>query len=158
MNPYVVPMNVAAARVTGAELGTALSLYEHVELGCNVTLLDPRDTTSGRRRKNDILPFSSRLVVAPRLLITTGERHGTLYRADVGADFTYLSNRFADAAGLIVIPEQGTLSLCASASFFEGVLVSRFRLANVTGAQRFDIVGYPLPGRSLYGSLEVHTP
>ena len=25
-------------------------------------------------------------------------------------------------------------------------------------AQRFDIVGYPLPGRSVYGTLELRTP
>jgi hypothetical protein len=37
-------------------------------------------------------------------------------------------------------------------------LVSKLRLANVLDSQRFDIVGYPLPGRSVYGSLELHTP
>lgn len=156
---YVVPVNVGRARVAGLELGLGARAFEHVDLGCNVTLLDPRDTTAGRRLQNDFLPFMSRLVLAPRLLLTTGQLQGrVLKHGDLSADLTYLSNRFADAAGLVVIPEQTTLGLTGAASWLSGVLVTRVRLANVLGAQRFDIVGYPLPGRSVYGSLEVHAP
>ncbi len=156
---YVVPINVGRARVAGLELGVGARALEHVELGCNVTLLDPRDTTAGRRLQNDFLPFMSRLVLAPRLLLTTGELSGyALSHAELAADLTYLSNRFADAAGLIVIPDQATLGVTAAGSWFSGVVVSRVRVANVLDTQRFDIVGYPLPGRSLYVSLEVHAP
>jgi iron complex outermembrane receptor protein len=101
----------------------------------------------------------SRLVLAPRLLLTTGELSGSaLKRADFSADLSYLSNRFADAAGLIVIPDQTTVGLAGAASWLSDVLVTRVRLANLLDTQRFDVVGYPLPGRSIYGSLEVHTP
>jgi len=156
---YVVPINVGRARVAGLELGFGARAFEHLEAGCNVTLLDPRDTTPGRRLQNDVLPFTSRLVLAPRILLTTGELSSRgLSRADLGADLTYLSNRFADAAGLIVIPEQATLGVTGMAAWLEGTLITRLRLTNATGSQRFDIVGYPLPGRSLYGSLELHTP
>jgi iron complex outermembrane receptor protein len=156
---YVVPVNVGRARVAGLELGVGARAFEHIELGCNVSLLDPRDTTAGRRLDNDFLPFMSRLVLAPRLLLTTGELAGNaLKRADLSADVSYLSNRFADAAGLIVIPDQTTLGLSGAASWFSGVVVTRVRLANVLDAQRFDVVGYPLPGRSVYASLEVHAP
>jgi iron complex outermembrane receptor protein len=156
---YVVPVNVGHARVLGAEVGALVRGFDHVELGCNLSLLDPRDTTPGRRLQNDILPFMSRLVLAPRLLLTTGQLEGqVLARGDLSADLTYLSNRFADAAGLIAIPEQATLGATAAATWLSGALVTRLRLANVTNAQRFDIVGYPLPGRSVYGSVEVRTP
>jgi len=156
---YVVPVNVGRARVAGVELGVGARAFERLEVGCNVTLLDPRDTTEGRRLQNDFLPFMSRLVLAPRVLLTTGDLSGgALKRADLGADLTYLSNRFADAGGLIVIPEQTTLGFTGAASWLDGVVVTRLRLANVLDAQRFDIVGYPLPGRSVYASLELHTP
>jgi vitamin B12 transporter len=156
---YVVPVNVGQARVVGAELGGSARAFEHVEVGCNLSLLEPRDTTPGRRLQNDILPFMSRLVLAPRLLVTSGDLEGqVLKRAEASVDLTYLSNRFADAAGLIVIPEQATLGATAALSWLSGVVVTRLRLANLTDAQRFDIVGYPLPGRSVYGSLEVRTP
>jgi vitamin B12 transporter len=156
---YVVPVNVGRARVAGLELGLGARGFEHVEVGCNVTLLDPRDTTASRRLQNDFLPFMSRLVVTPRLLVTTGELTGrTLRSADLSADLTYLSNRFADAAGLIVIPAQTTLGVAGAASWLSSRFVTRLRVANVLDTQRFDIVGYPLPGRSVYASLEVHAP
>jgi vitamin B12 transporter len=156
---YVVPLNVKSARVAGLELSAGVKALEHVQLEGNATLLDGRDTTEGRRLANDVLPLSSRLVLAPRLLLTTGELEArTLQRADVAFELTYLSNRFADAAGLIVIPEQTTLGVSAALSWLSGALISRARLANALDAERFDIVGYPLPGRSLYVSLEAHTP
>jgi iron complex outermembrane receptor protein len=156
---YVVPINVGRARVLGLELGVGVKAYEHLELACNATLLEPRDVTPARRLQNDVLPFMSRLVLAPRLLLTTGDLpRKALKRADLSVDLVYTSNRFADAAGLIVIPEQTTLGVTAAATWLSGVLISRVRLANVLDAARFDIVGYPLPGRSVYASLEVHSP
>jgi iron complex outermembrane receptor protein len=156
---YVVPLNVSRARVIGAELSAGATALEHVSVDCNVTLLDSRDTTEGRRLRNEYLPFTSRLVVAPRLLVTTGELAGRqLSGAELGLTANYLSNRFADAAGLIVIPEQLTLDVSGAALWWSGMLVTRARLANLLGTERFDVVGYPLPGRSLYISAEVHTP
>jgi len=155
---YVVPVNVGRARVAGLELGLGLRAFERVELGCAATLLDPRDTTDHRRLQNDVLPFMSRLVLAPRLRVMTGERSGILSRAELGADLVYTSNRFADAAGLIVVPEQTVLGMSAAASWWSGALVTRLRLANLLDAPRFDIVGYPLPGRSVYASLEIRSP
>ncbi|HYJ09424.1 MAG TPA: TonB-dependent receptor [Polyangiaceae bacterium] len=154
---YVVPLNVAGARVAGLELSLGGEAFGHLRLEGAATLLEPRDTTAGRRLSNDILPFVSRLVLAPRAELTTGELAGKLLsRADLSVELTYLSNRFADAAGLIVIPEQATLGVGARASWFGGVFSTRARVANALGSERFDIVGYPLPGRSLYVSAEVH--
>jgi iron complex outermembrane receptor protein len=91
--------------------------------------------------------------------VTTGElKSRSLSSADLSLDATYLSNRFADAAGLIVIPEQTTLGISGAATWWSGVLVTRARLANALDTERFDVVGYPLPGRSLYVSAELHSP
>jgi iron complex outermembrane receptor protein len=37
---------------------------------------------------------------------------------------------------------------------FDGLLTVRGRIADIFDAQRTDIVGYPLPGRSAYLGLE----
>lgn len=156
---YVVPVNVGRARVLGLELSGAARLFERAELSLAASLLDPRDVTPGRRLENDVLPFMSRLVLTPKLRLSTGELEGrALKQADLSVDLSYLSNRFADAAGLIVIPEQATLGVSAAATWLAGVLVTRLRVADALDAARFDIVGYPLPGRSLYAALEVRTP
>ena len=62
------------------------------------------------------------------------------------------------AAGLIVIPEQTTLGVSGAATWWGGALVTRARLANALDSERFDVVGYPLPGRSFYVSAEVRSP
>jgi iron complex outermembrane receptor protein len=156
---YVVPLNVKSARVMGLESELGASFFQHVLVELALTLLDPRDTTEQSRLRNEYLPFTSRLVAAPRLSLTTGDTGArTLSRADVSLDATYLSNRFADAAGLILIPDQLTLGASAAVEWCSGVLVTRARLANALDESRFDVVGYPLPGRSLYLSAEVHTP
>ncbi len=144
---YVVPVNVGRARVVGLELGVGARAFEHLDVGCNVTLLDPRDTTEGRSATKRLSAVMSRLVLAPRVSVTTGELSGrALKRADFGADLTYLSNRFADAGGLVVIPDQTTLGLTGAASWLSGVVVTRLRLANVLDAQRFDSRRLPVAG------------
>jgi iron complex outermembrane receptor protein len=156
---YVVPLNVKSARVLGLESMLGASFFEHVTFDFGLTLLDPRDATESSRLRNDYLPFTSRLVAAPRLSLTTGETGArTLSRAEVSVDATYLSNRFADAAGLILIPEQTTLGATGAVTWWSGALVTRARLANLLDTARFDVVGYPLPGRSVYVSAEVHAP
>jgi iron complex outermembrane receptor protein len=153
---YVVPVNVGEARIAGLELSLGADAFRHLSVDCNVSLLDPRNTTEGRQLVNDILPYMSRLVVAPRLTVTTGELTGReLKSAELGVDVNYQSSRYADAAGLIVIPEQATTNLSASASWLAGSFITRARLVNLFDAERFDIVGYPLPGRSVYVSAEV---
>lgn len=153
---YVVPVNIGQARIAGLELGLGAEAFQHLSVDCNVSLLDPRNTTEGRRLVNDVLPYMSRLVVAPRLALTTGELAGReLKSAELGVDVSYQSSRYADAAGLIVIPEQATTNLTASASWLSGSFITRARLVNLFDAERFDIVGYPLPGRSVYVSAEV---
>jgi vitamin B12 transporter len=156
---YVVPINVGRARVSGLELGAGASWLEHVDVSCNATLLDPRDTSPGRRLQNDFLPFMSRLVLAPRLVLSSGElERPTLKRVDLELEAVYLSNRFADAAGLVVVPEQATVNVALMGSWLSGALLTRLRMTNATNAARFDIVGYPLPGRGVFGSLEVRLP
>ena len=70
------------------------------------------------------------------------------------ARHVYQSNRYADLAGLAVIPEQHSLDLEASLSALRGGIVLRARVVNVTGASRYDVVGFPLPGRSFFTSFE----
>jgi iron complex outermembrane receptor protein len=154
---YLTPYNVGAARVLGAELALAALFLRRIEATAALSLLDPRDTGPERTTTNDLLPFRSRLVFAPRVTVHSGRlaRVG-VDDASFGVGFLWQSGRVADPAGLVAIPAQGALDLEAGIAFRATQL--RLRVANVTDAPRFDVVGYPLPGRSAYLSLEVHTP
>ena len=82
----------------------------------------------------------------------------SLRRATLGARLVYQSSRYGDPAGQAVIPEQVSLDLDAALEGFEGSAVLRGRVSDVLDAARFDVVGFPLPGRSLFVSLELRQP
>jgi iron complex outermembrane receptor protein len=152
---FVRPYNVGRARISGVEWLGALEAFELVRLELAATLLDPRDTTPGRTVSNDILPFRSRLVLAPMVqLRTRALRPAGLDTAMLGARYVHQSSRYADDAGLVVIPEQGTLDLEAEVKVLREKLAVRGRLANVLDQRRFDLIGYALSGRAVYGTLE----
>ncbi|MCL2450748.1 MAG: TonB-dependent receptor, partial [Polyangiaceae bacterium] len=66
----------------------------------------------------------------------------------------YQSSRYVDPAGLGIIPQQMTVDVEVDATWFDGLLTARARVADLLDAKRTDIVGYPLPGRSAYFGLE----
>jgi vitamin B12 transporter len=152
---YVTPYNVGSARVLGAELLAGVALTRIVRLEVAVTALDPRDTSATRTTVNDVLPFRSRLIAAPRLRADwkRASRHGL---CALGAELRvlYQSSRYVDPAGLGVIGEQSAVDLEGDVGFFDGLLTARVRVADLFDEARTDIIGYPLPGRSIYAGLE----
>jgi iron complex outermembrane receptor protein len=161
---YLAPQNVESARVVGLEATARASAFQRLFGDVVVTLLDPRNTSPSRTTANDLLPLRSPVVVVSSLRFdwpvgrgateTLGPSRG-LQRVGAVARVTYLSSRFADPAGLAVLAEQAWLDLEASVALF-GTLDVRARVGNVTDALRTDIVGYPLPGRTFFLSLESH--
>jgi iron complex outermembrane receptor protein len=149
---YVRPFNVGSARVAGLELLGTLRPLPFALLALSATLLDPRDTSSNRP-VNDVLPYESRLTVVPRIELTA-RPSGFVERMKLSLAYLYESNRYADRAGLIVIPSQGSLDIDVEAAALRERLAVRGRLANALDQRRMDLIGYPLPGRAAYVALE----
>lgn len=119
-------------------------------------MLDARDCTPGRFIVNDVLPFQSRLVVVPRLSAetrSTGVPGLARLRGEVR--WLYQSSRYADTAGLAVIPAQSALDAELLAATPGDHVTLRVRATNLLDTARYDVVGFPLPGRSAFASLEV---
>jgi iron complex outermembrane receptor protein len=152
---YATPRNVASARVAGIEGQAGMGFLRWFSIDVSGTLLDPRDTTAGRLAVNDILPFQSRLVLVPRL--SAESRRIGLYpigRVRVEIRWVYQASRYADTAGLAVIPSQSSLDAELLAQTSNEVWTARFRASDLFDQPLFDVVGFPLPGRSLFLSLE----
>jgi len=155
---YVVPTNLGEARVMGLELEAGAGFARYFAGDLSLTLLDPRDQTPGRTLVNDIVPYQSRLVVAPGLRATSPALGDALLdRASLGMRLVYQSSRYADPAGQAVIPEQATFDVDATFECLDGHAMLRGRVADLFDAPRFDVVGFPLPGRSFFVSLELRT-
>ncbi len=152
---YVTPYNVGQARVVGAEVLAGVAPVRGLRAEVAVTALDPRDTTPGNTMVNDVLPYRSRLVAAPRLR-ADWKRASRLGLSAVGGEIRalYQSSRYVDPAGLGVIAEQTSVDVELDAGWFDGLLTARLRVADLFDATRTDVIGYPLPGRSAYFGLE----
>ena len=151
---YMVPQNTGRGRFLGAELAAGAAPVAQLELSGNVSLLDPRDTSEARRLQNDVLPFRSQLSAALLATLHADLPSEALGRGALTARYVYQSSSFSDPAGLGVIPEQGSLDIEASSKLFADALSVRLRVSNLLDAERFDIVGFPLPGRSFFASIE----
>jgi vitamin B12 transporter len=150
------PYNLGSARLLGAEIALGGQAFRMVRAELSGTLLDPRDTTEPRQTTNDILPFRSRLVLSPYAEVFAEPALASvgLDRISLGARASYRSSEVADPAGQIVIESRTLVDVDLVASFCKGCVVSRFRVANAFDVASFDVVGYPLAGRSFHGSLE----
>lgn len=151
---YVTPVNRDRVDVTGLELEGGVGFLRYLAASASLTLADFRDRTPGSKLQNDLLPFHARLVFAPALKATSPRLGWLESRASLEARLLYQSSRYADFAGTDVIPEQTSLDLDAVLAALDGKLVLRGRVSDVLDAQRFDVVGFPLPGRSVFVSLE----
>ncbi|HEY5375210.1 MAG TPA: TonB-dependent receptor [Polyangiaceae bacterium] len=150
---YVRPFNIGAARVAGLELQAAYHPVPFLLFELAGTLLDPRDTSPVRPR-NDLLPYQSQVALSPRVELRARFRRAIIDSAKANVSYFYESSRYADRAGLIVVPEQGSLDVGAELHLARAHLNVSARLANVLGQTRFDLIGYPLPGRAAYLAME----
>jgi iron complex outermembrane receptor protein len=149
------PYNVGNARILGAEISAGADAFGALRAELSSTALDPRDTSSGRSVENDLLPLRSRLVVSPYVeLYAEPSDFLGIDRASLGARVFHRSAEIADDAGLVVIDAQTSVDAEALLSFLQRKLTFRGRLADIFDAPLFDIVGYPLPRRSVHASLE----
>jgi iron complex outermembrane receptor protein len=150
---YATPYNVGSARVAGVEVLAGVRPLSFLLFELSATLLDPRDT-SPNRPVNDLLPYQARLVTAPRIEANFRKPWPGAERVRLSAVYFYESERYADPAGLVVIPAQNSLDLEGELAVLGDHLATRLRVANVLNQPRSDLIGYPLPGRAGYVTLE----
>ena len=150
---YIVPENRERSRTVGAELEAGAQPVQGLHLDASLTLTDARDTTGERTTENDVLPFLPRLVFSPGVAYARAVHFASLERAALSLRYVYQSSRYADRAGLAVIPEQGNLEIGGEADF-AGVVTVRVRVENVLDENRFDVVGFPRPGTTAFASFE----
>ncbi len=149
----VAPYNVDRARILGLELLAGLRPLSFLSLELAGTLQDPRNT-SPNRVGNDYLQYRPRLVTTPRVEASFKKPLRGIERAKITALYYFEAARYADAAGLIVIPAQQSLDFEGELAVLAEHLAARVRFSNVLDQPRADLIGYPLPGRAAYFTLE----
>jgi len=149
---YVRPFNLERGRFLGGDVQLSADAWSLLRGKASVSLLDARSVRADGQ--SDPIPFRSAL--SGQVELTVYKQHLTraLSYLSAGMTFSYRGQRFADPAGLVVIPGQGSLDALLSATLVEHAYV-KFRIENLTNQMRYDTLGYPLPGRGYYLSLEL---
>ncbi len=147
------PFNIGETMISGLEMAFASELPLGFSTQSTVTLLDPRDTTPGRRGQSDILPMTSRLTTYQELRWTYDASQAVLERASIGGRYFFRSNRFADPAGLVVLPEVQAFDAHANVTLSKPQLDLSLSLNNLFDQRVLDYLGLPVPGRSFHVSM-----
>jgi iron complex outermembrane receptor protein len=149
----ITPYNVGSARVLGAELEAGAESLRHYRTSLSLTVLDPRDTTPNRALQNDLVPYQSRFVTSLFAEGFVDPHSRSVELVSLDARYDYRASRFADPAGLIVLPATSELDLGTSLILKRDITV-RGAIDDVFDAHHYDFIGYPVPGRSYHLSLE----
>jgi vitamin B12 transporter len=145
----VVPLNIAAGVLYGAELGVSLDLFDALALRGAVTALDARDATT-----NLALPLRPAWTGYARLEARE-ERVLFLDRLSGFVDLEGVSATTADPAALIEIPSRVRVGLGLGARILGERLQLDVRLTDLFDARGYDSLGLPLPGRAVFVELTV---
>lgn len=148
---YARAFNLEQGRFLGADVRARVDALSLVRLNGSFSFLDARSV--GRGDANSLIPFRSALSGQGELELYKRYARRMISLWSVTTVLSYRGARYADPAELIKIPAQLTLDVAASAKLWAHFDV-KFRVENVTDQQRFDTLGYPLPGRGYYLSLE----
>ncbi len=139
--------NVARVRQEGLELGARGALFDVVALHGALTYSRAQDVADRR------LPFRPRWSAFVRPELRVRFARPAITSAGASAEIEYHGFAFADRANLAVVPACTTAALSASLGLLRDRLILTARGTDVTDARCTDLVGYPLPGRSLFFTL-----
>jgi iron complex outermembrane receptor protein len=138
----LVPENRDAALSVGLEARLSGTLYELIELSASLTVLDARDTTTGR-----LLPLRPPVSSLSRAGIVL-HPGGAVSTLRFFVDLEQVSATYADPANLIALPDRLRFGAGAIVDFAEHAELS-LTFRDLFDARGLDLLGAPLPGRSV---------
>ncbi|MEZ4339839.1 MAG: TonB-dependent receptor [Sandaracinaceae bacterium] len=140
-----IPENVGSATLAGAELGVHGEITRHVRVVTAWTLLGTWTDHLGRERRLPLRPW------------LTGYVRPEVRAFDVGpldvlgafVDVVHVSDTFWDPANTSAIPARTRVGVGVTASVWEGRLRVDAVVRDLFDQRGFDLLGFPLPGRTL---------
>ena len=143
--------NLDRARTRGLEVALDAGLARYVSLVSALTLLDAVDTTRGRA-----LPLRPATQLYARL---SGRvpRLGPVESIEPSFDVTYVGQSAADQANLALIPARTVLGCGLAVTWHAPHAVLAFTATDLADVRGQDLLGFPLPGRTLALTLTLRT-
>ena len=148
------PQNLKSATIMGAELGVRGSLGRHLRLAGSLTLIDAH---GGDDR---VLPLRPRIQAYARPELVS-PAFGPLDSVTLYGEVTHVGANFVDAANLVRLDARTQLGAGVAVTALDRGLELAVTVRDLLDARGTDVLGFPLPGRSLAVTLtgrEQETP
>jgi outer membrane receptor protein involved in Fe transport len=158
------PANVGRASVQGEEVSARGRLWERLSLTANYT---HQDATN----ESDAIPFlqGARLPGRPadeaygRVELTWSPAHplplgaaaARLWPGSVYFDANVIANNFLDVANEVQVPARTLFGTGVAVTLPVGGIRLALEVKNLTNDETRDVLGFPLPGRSVFGTVSV---
>ncbi len=139
--------NLGSAEIRGHEVSWSVSALGHVRLYGNYTFQDTQDTS-------DTFSQGNQLPGRPRHELHQGVELFTTGLGKLVYEFDYIARNFLDRGNLTLIDERLLHNVRAVLTPFGKHLKLTFEVKNMTDNQVGDFRGFPLPGRSFFGTVE----
>jgi vitamin B12 transporter len=142
-----VTRNVGSAQISGHELSFDTKALDHLGLTLNYTHQDAENQSDNPNERGKKLPGRPADELYTRLEAFNGL--GKIYY-----ELNFVSGNFTDAVNFNPLPSRAVHNF-GIAAYVGTWLVLGFEADNVTDNQISDVGGFPLPGRSFFGTVKV---
>lgn len=142
------PENIGGARLRGHEAGLHLSLLEHLSIDANYTRQDARNLSEAPSQRNKQLPGRPRDELYLRTALDLGP-------FTLSYELNHIAKNYLDRVNFRAVDSRDLHAL-GFAYRPTAWLRLGVEARNVTDEQAEDVAGFPLPGRSFFGSIKIN--
>lgn len=135
--------NVGSARIRGVETIAGADFFKHVRVSANYTFQDPKDDGNNPGK---FIPGQPKHEADAE--VTGYNKRGKIFLA-----VNWMDSTFLDPLNTRVIQNRLILNSGLSFSVTSKATLS-FEGKNLSDNQIYDVIGFPLPGRSFFGRIE----
>lgn len=144
----VQAQNLASARIQGVETSLAATLFGHLDLAGNYTFQWAKDTSGLPGQDGRFLPGRPIHEINARAALHN--RRGKVF-----VDMNFIDDNFLDTQNVLRADNRLIFNAGASVNFLKR-FTAGFEAKNLFNDRVSDVAGFPLPGRSFYGKLEIN--
>lgn len=144
----VQAQNLASARIQGVETSLAATLFGHLDLAGNYTFQWAKDTSGLPGQDGRFLPGRPIHEINARAALHN--RRGKVF-----VDMNFIDDNFLDTQNVLRTDNRLIFNAGASVNFLKR-FTAGFEAKNLFNDRVSDVAGFPLPGRSFYGKLEIN--
>ncbi|MFH0799136.1 MAG: TonB-dependent receptor [Pseudomonadota bacterium] len=144
--------NTNKALINGMELSARAAWAERLSAYANYTFQDARDASSLPATSGKYLPGRPRHELNAG--VTWSKPWAGWISTRLSGEINYMSGNYLDTQNLLSVNNRTIVSAGLAAIILKDLTLS-FTVRNLTNEMISDLVGFPLPGRSYWGTMEV---